>query len=277
MYYNLFSRIDEANRTKESIISVLHELPPNSPFRKSLISIIAPNYRTQEEIAKEVKLSKSLVSRAVRMKESECLLRTTLYTPNTKRPHKSTTDNLKLAYDLIQELIPLNSAHVRITTDNIKQLYENYLKSLPSEIVLPLGPYYFRRLLREMSVKRVKCIMQCKYCFIFKTQQDLSEKKLLKCLFHQHILSCQKQSYLSDKEELKSNILGKRSLGKAYTKAVMVITDFTLLTPSTTRHQDMIFHVYKSDNHKNLNSRVIHYVGEHEQKNNASFSIGKKE
>jgi hypothetical protein len=118
--------------------------------------------------------------------------------------------------------------------------------------------------------------MQCKYCFNFKNQQSLSEKKLSKCLLHQHTLSRQKKSYLADKEELKSKILGTRSLGKAYPKASIVITDFTLLTPSTTRHQDMIFHVYESDNHKGLKSSVFHYVGEHDQKNNACFSLVSK-
>jgi hypothetical protein len=109
----LTERLNRANNTKECIISALHELPPNNPFRKSLISVIAPSYRSQRELAKDIRFSHSLVSRAVNMNESECLLRTTKNTPNTKRPHKATTDNLKLAHDIIQDLIPLNSAHVR--------------------------------------------------------------------------------------------------------------------------------------------------------------------
>jgi hypothetical protein len=270
----LQDKLNNANNTKESIIAAIHALPYNSPFRKSLISIIAPNYRTQEEIAKDTKFSKNLISRSVNMKESECVLRTTKYTPYVKKPHKATTDNLKLAYEIVDELIPLNSVHVRITTATTKQLYQDYISSLPPEIVIPLGPAYFRRMLREMTTRHVKCIMQCKYCFDYKNQHKIEdEERLLKCLLHQHILGHQKKAYLADKVEIKENKLGMRVFGKPFPKAALVITDFTLLSPSTSRHQDMIFHIYKSDHHGGLTSSVIHYVGEDDQKNNASFSI----
>jgi hypothetical protein len=83
----------------------------------------------------------------------------------------------------------------------------------------------------------------------------------------------QQRAYLSDKEELKQNQLGTRVFGRAY-KAAMIITDFTLLSPSSSRHQDMIFHVYLSDNVGQLKSSVTHYVGEDNQKNNAGFAVG---
>jgi hypothetical protein len=106
-----------------------------------------------------------------------------------------------------------------------------------------------------------------------KKQENLDEKRLLKCLLHQYILDHQKKAYLSDKDELKKKKLGARLLGQSYANAALVVTDYTLLSPSTSRHQDMIFHVYQADNFGGLKSSVHHFVGEHDQKNNASFSI----
>jgi hypothetical protein len=181
--------LKDANRTKDSIMNCLHRLPHNSPFRKSLISIISPNYKSQEDIVKDTKFSRSLVSRAKNLKVEQCLLRNLMYKPNTKRPHISTTENLQLAYQYLDEKIPMNSAHARVTTNNLTTIYQDFIDTLPKETLVPLGPAYFRKLVMQMKIKRVKKILQCKYCFELKKLHLLDEKKLQKCLFT-NIFSC---------------------------------------------------------------------------------------
>lgn len=55
----------------------------------------------------------------------------------------------------------------------------------------------------------------------------------------------------------------------------MIVADFTLLSPSTSRHQDLIMHVYfhDPDTASGLNSVSLHWVGDQGEKNDGIFVI----
>ena len=130
--------------------------------------------------------------------------------------------------------------------------------------------------------------MECSYCFDLKPpkRNEISSTRLQECLLHAETKNFQQEAYFKDKgivpllhfshtlifdvhmkmniihfyllAQLASNELGKRVYGESLDGDIIII-DVSTLSPSTSRHTDIIFHVYEHS----LTSPTIEWSGHH--------------
>lgn len=139
-------------------------MPHHNPNKLPLLNIAGKCYKTQSEAAKRLGCSQPLMSRASKVNPYTTHLVNTKYPANTKRERHNTNEQLLQAKNVIEELVPENSAHVRKMDQTITNLYNQYIANVP-DVKQPLGKSYFTRLTHEMRIRLQKTVIQCKYCF----------------------------------------------------------------------------------------------------------------
>jgi hypothetical protein len=262
---------ETSNADSEAINLLADSMNKQSPqIRNALIKEIRPAFKSQKALSKRLNLNVSKIQRACAA--SNTVLSQTLNLKNEpKHPyHKEVTMQLGVAKGIIEQVVPMNSAHIQKYATTDEDLYKKYKEFLPPNTT-PLGEDAFYELVKEMKLKKVDTIQQCKYCFDL-TKAEITAERLSKCLLHVQILELQKRAYFLDKEELANGTFGKRIFGQNYTGCMLLI-DFTQLDPSTSRHRDFIGHEYTHYDTIKLWSHAYHLIGEPEEREKMSFVV----
>jgi len=234
----------------------LKQLPRNSPFRKEVISVIRPAYGTNAIAAARLGMKENLIQRSSHVSLPETNLMSIKKQPNIHHYHPTVTVQLSLAKNALDDFVPFNSAHRRKFSCSLKSLYSRVVSQsknlLPT--VQPLSKKYFYKLVHEMKLSHQKTIQQCSYCNDLKEKSTLSSSRLAICLVHDYVREIQEEAYFFDKYQVQEGVFGKRIYGEVFSGSLLV-TDYAVMKPSSSRHEDLIIHEYYRDESGILSSR----------------------
>jgi len=174
------------------------------------------------------------------------------------------TAQLQEANDVLNSLVPANSANVRKTSYSIAGLYAKFSSTKLKSSLPHLNEEYFRQLVHELHIICNVESQACPLCDLWDSTdcgETLDTDVYARCHAHFRTKELQMKAYYNFMSELGSDSFGKHALGKILSGALIVF-DFGQLNPSSKRHKDGAMHFWLKRKDIEVRSVPFHYVGD---------------